>query len=232
MKCKTVFKLLALTSLLFLFTACGENNSNFSNNVSDNSSNLNCDMIIDKTYYKICYNDSLKGALSVSYTLDGSVVNNPNITQRPDFYEEPKIPKQYRSDSNDYRGSGYDRGHLADDASFDYSHSSLESVYSMANIIPQEPDVNRYSWIDTEKFEREKAVEYGKIEVKISIKYSDNPQRIGEDEIAVPEGFMKQISNLSHTDKECFYYENLPYDVESDTLEEHKVSCSAFSNVV
>lgn len=222
---KILFKLFTLSALLFLLSACGENNSDAFN---DDSFKLKCDISIDKDYYEICYDYGFKGALSVSYTLDGSLVNNPNITDRPSFYEETRIPKQYRSNSDDYRGSGYDRGHLANDASFDYSQSSLESVYSMANITPQDPDVNRYSWIDTEKLEREKAVLYDKVQVTILVKYSDNPQRIGKDEIAVPSGFMKEISNQEYGYKECFYYENIPYDVASDSIQEHKIACDTF----
>ncbi|MEA2100290.1 MAG: DNA/RNA non-specific endonuclease [Campylobacterota bacterium] len=221
-KLKLILKISLPIGILFLLTACSDEEI-------DSNSIIQCDSIIEKNYYEICYDYNLKGALFVSYSLNGSLVDNPNITQRPPFYKESTIPKEYQSDYYDYTGSGYDRGHLANDASFDYSDSSLTSVYTMANIIPQDSDVNRYSWIDTENLEREKAKLYQDVDVVIGIKYSDNPLTIGENEIAVPFGFYKKISNLEHNYEECFYYENIPYDIESDTILEHKTSCSSLN---
>ena len=210
-----------ITISLFV-TACGTTQEdNFSN--SDNI--YNCDSYIDKQYYEICYNNELKGALFVSYTLDGSLVDNPNITDRPSFYKEPSL--EYASEYDDYTGSGFDRGHLASDASFDWSDDSLKSVYSMANVIPQYPDINRYSWIDTENLEREQAIKYKSVDVVIGVDYSDNPQTIGENNIAVPRGFYKKISNSNYNYEECFYYENIPTSsIDIDTIDDHKVTCS------
>ncbi len=64
--------------LLFLYISFLEANEHFKN----------CDQIIDKQVYKICYDYNYKGALFVSYTLDGALVNNENIKKRPKFYNE------------------------------------------------------------------------------------------------------------------------------------------------
>jgi len=225
MNSKSSIHIIISLFILFFLSACGENNSD---SISQNNT-TKCDTIIDKNYYKICYDYKLKSALFVMYTLDGSLVDNPNITDRPSFYPEPNLPTKYQSHSNDYIGSGYDKGHLASDASFDYSQSSLDSVYSMANIIPQYPDVNRYAWIDTEKLERQKAKEFQKVKVIIGVDFSDNPQKIGADEISVAKGFYKKISTFDNSYKECFYYENIPYDVANDSLKQHKISCSSLN---
>ena len=68
------------------------------------------------------------------------------------------MKKRYRSHSRDYTHSGYDRGHLANDASFDYDMKIVRKTYTMANIIPQAPMVNRKTWIKAEKLERSVAV--------------------------------------------------------------------------
>jgi len=223
-----------LFPLLFLFsffTACGTNNDSVAPDTTYTNVTFHsdvCDQIIDKHYYEVCYSYQNKGALFVAYTLDGTLVNDPNIDERLSFYEETQIPLEYRSDSDDYTGSGYDRGHMASDASFDYNEAALYSVYSMANIVPQNPDVNRYSWIDTEYLEREKAESFGRVSVVIAIIYGDNPRRIGENDIAVPNGFYKKLYNNDKGYEACYYYENIPYDTSSDTIEEHMVSCNYF----
>ena len=229
-------KKLLLSSLFLLiiviFNGCGtDNNGELITSPVDESflfQKSGCDQIIDKDYYTICYDYDAKGALFIGYSLDGDVVNNPNIDDRPSFYDELSIAKEYRSHYDDYTGSGYDRGHMASDASFDYNESVLVSVYSMANIVPQDPDVNRYAWIDTEYLERDKAVEYGTLDVVIAIVYGDNPQRIGEGAIAVPSGFYKKLFNTEFSYQSCYFYENIPYTVETDTLDQHKVSCDNF----
>ena len=97
----------------------------------------NCDQIIDKQVFTICYDYKVKGATYVAYTLDGSLVNAVNIKKRSKFYTEKNLPNQYRSHNKDYTHSGYDRGHLANDASFDYDEKVVRKTYTMANIIPQ-----------------------------------------------------------------------------------------------
>ena len=182
---------------------------------------------IDKKVYKIYYNDKLKGALFVTYKLDGTLVNKTNIKKRPGFYSEKNIPVKYRSKSKDYKHSGYDRGHLAPDASFDYDKKALRKVYSMANIIPQAPTVNRRTWIKTEKLERKIAYKLGSANVVIGVEYPKNLKRIGKNKIAVPSAFYKRITNKSKNYDKCFYYKNdLDASSKGDKLKDHLVNCN------
>jgi len=192
-----------------------------------NNNQLNYDQLIDKETYKVYYNNDMKGALFVTYTLNGSLVNKNNIKKRPRFYSEKNIPTKYRSKSSDYKGSGYDRGHLANDASFDHDIKALRKTYSMANIIPQSPAVNRRTWIKTEKLERKIAYSLGNVNVIIGVKYLDNPKRIGKNKIAVPTAFYKKIFNKDKKYEKCFYYNNSLYiSSNGDKLKNHLVDCN------
>jgi len=187
----------------------------------------NCDQLIDKSYYKICYDYNLKAARYVGYTLDGSLVNAVNIKKRPRFYEEKRIPKQYRAKHSDYTRSGYDRGHLQNDANSDWSKKSQKSTYSMANIIPQVPTVNRKTWIKAEKYERKVAVKLGSVQVLNGVIYPSKPQRIGRNGIAVPSGYWKMIFNNKGFER-CFYYKNdKRAKAKGDKLRSHLIDCSS-----
>ena len=187
----------------------------------------NCNQIIDKEIYKICYDYKMKGAKFVSYKLYGDLVNKNNIKKRFSFYTEKNLKKQYRSHTKDYTGTGYDRGHLANDGSFDYDNKILRKTYSMANIIPQAPNVNRKSWIKAEKYERQIAVKLENVNVLNGVIYTKNPKRIGRNKIAVPDAFFKVIYNNKKNYKKCFYYKNTNnIDVEKDKLKNHLVKCS------
>lgn len=195
--------------------------------VSSNDEFKECDQVIDKQTYKMCYDYSYKGAKYVYYTLNGALVNKINIKKRPKFYPEKEIPKQHQSISKDYYKSGYDRGHLASDGSFDYDKTILKKAYSLANIVPQSPKVNRYTWIKTERYERALAVKYGSIKVLIGIIYDKDPLRIGLNKIAIPKAYYKKLYNDIDF-KECYYYKNDIHVVsKGDKLKHHLVNCNA-----
>lgn len=210
-----------LTTLLFVATSIYA--TNFSNYINKQ----NCDQIIDKQVYTICYDYKAKGAKYVAYTLDGSKVNAVNIKKRHSFYTEKNLKKKYRSHTKDYTHTGYDRGHLANDASFDYDKKTVRKTYSMANIIPQAPQVNRKTWIKAEKLERNVASKLGSVSVVNGVIYSNNPKRIGKNQIAVPDAFWKMIYNDAKDYKKCFYYKNdLSVSGKGDKLKSHLIDCN------
>jgi endonuclease G len=155
-------------------------------------------------------------------------VNELNIQNRPSFYEELSLDNAVRASDSDYTNSGYDRGHMAPDAAFDWSQESLDSTYSLANIIPQSPTVNREMWVDVEQYARDKAVELGSVNILNIVQYNTTPPRIGTGNIAVSKGFYKVLYNESDNYEECYYYVNsLNASSQGDTLLAHKVDCSS-----
>lgn len=187
--------------------------------------NLNkCDQIIDKKIYKICYSYKHKAALAVWYKVDGYLAFKKNIKKRPRFYSERTVPVRYRAKPSDYRHSGFDRGHLALDADFDYDIKVLRKTYSMANIVPQYPKVNRKAWAKAEKLERYVAHKLGYDYVINLVDFKGSYQTIGKHHIGVPSGFYKIIYNDEKGYKRCFYYKNVPNP--DLTLKHHLVDCN------
>jgi len=194
--------------------------------ISDFVDMKKCDQIIDKQVYKICYSYKYKGPLAVWYDLDGNLVNKNNIKKRPGFYSEKNIPIQYRSKSSDYSRTGFDRGHLANDASFDYDKKAQAKTYSMANIVPQYPKLNRKTWIKAEKYERYVATKIGKATIINLVDYSRATKKIGKNKITVPNTFYKIIFNDHAEFKKCFKYDNIKnVDVQNDDLRNHLIDC-------
>ena len=96
--------------------------------------------------------------------MDGNLIDKYNLSRkhlrfRPDY----QLPARCRSYSKDYSHTGYDRGHLAPNAIFDYSRAVQKESFLMSNIAPQKPKLNRKLWAKIERFVRMQARWYRKI---------------------------------------------------------------------
>jgi len=189
-------------------------------------SKKNCDRVLQNEAYMSCYDDNYKGSKLLTYTLTADNLKSQYI-QREDgnhFYEDRRLPRGVRAYSRDYVHSGYDRGHLRPYASSAYSQKFIDQTYSMVNVLPQTPELNRHRWVKAEKYERLMARKLGNVEVLSIALYDKNPKRIGKHKVAVPKAFYKIITS-SNRFKRCFYYENTARKIKGDKLKDHEVSC-------
>lgn len=75
------------------------------------------------------------------------------IKREDNFHIEERLPVDARALLEDYRGSGYDRGHMAPNGDMGDKVSQYDS-FSLANIIPQAPDNNQNTWREIEEATR------------------------------------------------------------------------------
>ena len=80
------------------------------------------------------------------------------------FHEEARLPIDERSILADYARSGYDRGHMSPNGDMDNPVAQGES-FTLANMIPQNPDDNRNLWEGIEEATRGLATRYGEVYV-------------------------------------------------------------------
>lgn len=149
---------------------------------------------IEKRAFTIEYNEKFKGATKVSYTLDKRV-NEKNIKGRDSFYKEKSLDHTIATMPDDYTNTGFDRGHLASDASFDYDLNVLNDTYSMANVVPQYPDVNRRVWLATEELERYSATQFGHLRVENIVLYGNEIMKKLPLEVILPERKFKDAKH-------------------------------------
>ena len=65
------------------------------------------------------------------------------------FHPDPNLPKRERAELADYARSGFDRGHMAPSGDMPDRQAQQES-FTLANIVPQNPNNNRDLWSDIE----------------------------------------------------------------------------------
>lgn len=189
-----------------------------------------CDQIIDKQLYQICFSYKYKGAVAGWVKLYGDLVKQDNEKERPRFYTEDSLPKEYRVKPSDYNGIGntWNRGHIiVADRDFSYSYKSVLKTYTMANIVPQSAMVNQKTWIKVEKYGRVLAQKLGYINSITLIKYGSNPERI-KGGGAIPTEFYRIYYNNDKNFEKCFKYTNdVDVDWRSDKLRNHEIRCSS-----
>ena len=61
------------------------------------------------------------------------------------FHADNRLPPSERAELADYARTGYDRGHIAPSGDM-FSPQSQHESFSLANIIPQDPSINRGVW--------------------------------------------------------------------------------------
>lgn len=203
---KLILLLIILIVLFALLLFLTPNESQISSNISS-SEILNLELptpikgaqIVKHTGYTLSYNEEFELPNYVAYDLTRDEVYGP-FDRKDNFRPDPSITTG-SSTLDDYKNSGYDRGHLAPAADFKWAEEAMNDTFYMSNMAPQEPDFNRGIWADLESVTRQFAVDNEKIYIVTGPVLTDGPYKtIGKNKVAVPKNYYKVV--LDYTDPE------------------------------
>lgn len=148
----------------------------------------------DYEYYSICYRESYEQAEWSAYCLTREHLEK-NASRSDDFRPDPEISTGSATLA-DYKGSGYDRGHLSPAADFAFDKTAMSETFYMSNMSPQAGSFNRGIWKDLEATVRSWANKFGRIYV-VSGPVLDKPaseyESIGKDKVSVPQYYYKVL---------------------------------------
>lgn len=130
-----------------------------------------------------------------------------------EFQPDPNVDEAHRVTTEDYKGSGYDRGHMIPAADMKWDSRAMAESFYMSNICPQDHSLNAGSWATLEKACRRWATQEGAIYIVCGPVYAPGktPKQIGrEHKVDVPDGFFKCVLSLYPGQEKAvgFYYEN------------------------
>lgn len=147
--------------------------------------------IVNHTYYTLSYNEEHEQANWVHYKLNPTFLSGS--TPRTDSFKPDPYVSTKSAQLSDYKGSGYDRGHLAPAADMNYNSVAMSESFYMSNMSPQNPSFNRGIWKRLESLVREWGEKFEIFVTTAGVLSSDNLGSIGENGVTIPSKFYKVI---------------------------------------
>ncbi|XP_029016810.1 endonuclease G, mitochondrial isoform X2 [Betta splendens] len=153
--------------------------------------------------YVTSYDPRTRTASWVIERLNPASLSGSSNRKGCEFREDDSIHLFHRSTNDDYRGSGFDRGHLAAAANHKWSQKAMGETFYLSNVAPQNSHLNQNAWNNLEKMCRSLTKFYLNIYVctgplylprqeddgKLYVRY----QVIGRNHVAVPTHFFKVL---------------------------------------
>ncbi len=221
--------LLCLFFSVFLLSGCIQNDN------ADISSDVNEHIlfgfpstegtVLYRQGYVLCHDNEKKVADWVSYHLtDGYLIKRTGRTD--DFRPDPNLPEGQRSELKDYRGSGYDRGHLAPAGDMTRSEEIMSESFLLSNMAPQVGiGFNRGIWRQLESKVRGWAEDRRNLYIITGPIYAEEDyETIGPNNVAVPTHFYKIVVSCTET------YEDI--DAIAFILPNEKISSSPLEGFI
>lgn len=135
----------------------------------------------------------------VAWTLTGDEAKGGDVDKRTDnFAPDPAVRSCPTLD--DYRGSGFDRGHMAPAGDMKWSRDAMNACFLLTNMAPQAHNLNKGAWRTLEEKCREWAKRDSAVVIICGPVLTDPvKKRIGNTKVTVPKRFFKVVlaPNLS-----------------------------------
>lgn len=198
-----------LLLLFFCITTVFAQKINLTNVEIPNILDDRSDRVITHKGYTVSYNYDWKIPNWVAYELTDWEVEG-EMPRYDRFKPDPMVPKDVTAVTDDYKYSGWDRGHMAPAADMKWDEQAMRESFYLSNICPQNPNLNGGVWKDLEEQVRDLASQKGRIFVVCGPIVNDDSNTIGANNVVVPQAFFKVLlqeeKGVIHTIG--FIYEN------------------------
>lgn len=149
------------------------------------------DVRLTYTGMKISFNPDAHEPNWVAWELTQDETNG-DVSRTNKFFSDPDVDGC--ATTYDYRGSGYDRGHMAPAGDMKWSEKAMEESFLLTNICPQAHKLNSGSWKKLEEHCRAWAQRDSAIVIVCGPVLTDEiMETIGTTGVAVPQRFFKVV---------------------------------------
>lgn len=142
--------------------------------------------------YSVLYSYKYKiPVVSAEHLSADDVKGAEEINRKTAFHREQQLPVKYASTPKDYSHSGYDMGHMTPAGDMANESEQYES-FSLSNMTPQTPALNRVTWRRIENTTRAMAKQYGSIYVVTGSIVNENSMML-DYSVRIPDVIYKAI---------------------------------------
>lgn len=184
-------------------------------------------VVLTYTGFTVSYNQETKIPNWVAYELTAEETKG-SVKRDNNYYQDPNV-KVKQADNDDYRNTGWDRGHMAPAGDMKWSEEAMNESSYFTNMCPQNRNLNGGDWKALEERCRTWAQRYGKVQIVCGPIIGEMKNgTLGGNKVAIPDGFFKVL--LIKVDKNYegigFVFENkaghkkmIEYAVSIDVVE-------------
>lgn len=149
--------------------------------------------IVRHSYFTLSYSEDHEQAEWVAYELTRDRLDKNWVERESSFRPDPEVRTESAT-PNDYRGSGYDRGHLAPAADMAFNEQAMSESFFMSNMSPQLKGFNGGIWRELEETTRDWARQFKHLYVVTGpVLTRKGIGQIGFSKVTVPAGFYKVL---------------------------------------
>ncbi len=181
----------------------------------------NLGKVVKHTYYALSYVEKHEQPEWVAYELTRENLY-PNAKRKDNFRPDPRVSKGSAS-KRDYRGSGYDRGHLVPAGDMTFSAKAMSETFYLSNMSPQVRNFNGGIWRELEESVRYWTKKWGRLYVVTGPVLTEGiREKIGGNSVSVPDQYYKVLLDLDEPEIKAIGF-LFPNEVSVDPLKAYAV---------
>ncbi len=144
--------------------------------------------------FAVLHNGSTRTPAFVAERLNRQLLLQARAQKRTDrFFADARLPQAERAELSDYKGSGYSRGHMAPAGDM-FNPTAMEQSFSLANVVPQNPQQNAGAWAKIEEDTRSYVLRaQGDVYVITGPVFAPGSPAIGANQVRVPTHLFKLV---------------------------------------
>jgi endonuclease G len=146
--------------------------------------------LVNHQYYSLSYVEEYE---QPEWTFHMICKNCYGNSERKNNFREDPLVKSKSAQLTDYKGSGYDRGHLVPAADMNINNTAMSESFYLSNMSPQKPSFNRGVWRKLETQIRGWSAVYDTLYVVTGPILEYGYKTTGPNEVAIPQFYYKAI---------------------------------------
>ncbi len=178
--------------------------------------------IVLHNYYALSYDEKHEQAEWVAYELTKNNLRKKRVKRSNNFRPDPKVRSKSATD-NDYRGSGYDRGHMIPAADMGFNQEAMSETFYMSNISPQVRAFNQGIWRELEELTRDWAFKYKHLYIISGPIFGNSREHVGYNKVTIPDAYFKILLDLADPEQKAIGF-IIPNEVSYERLDKFATS--------